>query len=350
MPSSTDVGVDAFRPPTSKPAASSFSVASSWLQPGGRRHLAAARPDADRQRHLRLRAEEGEEGAVELGLVGRAARPAGPARARCSPALRARRRPAGRPRSRCCSSSGSRRCSCSPVTSGTSVVVSRVSARPIRSPIRTAAIAAAIQRRRRLRASSSGSTSSSASTGTATTGGSAAKAAVPPPAPGSFSAASRAAMKASALWKRCAGVLLQRPHHHRVERRGDPRVDRARPLRRLRDLFHRHRDGGVGLEGDAAGQRLVEDHPDRVEVGDGGDVEALGLLGREVVRGPHHRAGLGDLRDAGAGDAEVGDDRLALAVDDHVLRLQVAVDDRRGGGRSGPPPAPGGSARPPARG
>ena len=43
--------------------------------------------------------------------------------------------------------------------------------------------------------------------------------------------------------------------------------------------------------------------------------------------GAHHRAGLGDLRDAGAGDPEIGDDRLALGVDDHVLRLEVAVDD-----------------------
>jgi hypothetical protein len=45
------------------------------------------------------------------------------------------------------------------------------------------------------------------------------------------------------------------------------------------------------------------------------------------VRRPHHRAGLGDLRDPGAGDAEVGHHRFALRVDDHVLRLQVAVDD-----------------------
>ena len=42
---------------------------------------------------------------------------------------------------------------------------------------------------------------------------------------------------------------------------------------------------------------------------------------------PITEPGLGDLRDAGAGDAEVGHDRLALVVDDHVLRLEVAVDD-----------------------
>ena len=51
--------------------------------------------------------------------------------------------------------------------------------------------------------------------------------------------------------------------------------------------------------------------------------------------GPHHRAGLGDLRDPGAGDAEVGDGGLALGVDDDVLRLQVAVDDAVAVGEAG---------------
>ena len=52
---------------------------------------------------------------------------------------------------------------------------------------------------------------------------------------------------------------------------------------------------------------LVEDDPDRVEIGGGGHLQALGLLGREVVGGAHDRAGLGDLRDPGPGDPEVGD-------------------------------------------
>ena len=63
-----------------------------------------------------------------------------------------------------------------------------------------------IQRRRRRRSSSSGSRSPSTSPAVATTGGSGANAAVALPlAPGSRSAASRAAMKASALWKRWPG-------------------------------------------------------------------------------------------------------------------------------------------------
>ena len=57
------------------------------------------------------------------------------------------------------------------------------------------------------------------------------------------------------------------------------------------------------------------------------DLQPLRLLGAQVLRGPHHRAGLGDLGVAGAGDAEVGDPDPPGAVDQHVDRLQVAVDD-----------------------
>ena len=52
----------------------------------------------------------------------------------------------------------------------------------------------------------------------------------------------------------------------------------------------------------------------------------LRLLGGEVLRGPHDRARQRHVRGARAGDAEVGDARPALLVDDHVVRLQIAVD------------------------
>ena len=74
------------------------------------------------------------------------------------------------------------------------------------------------------------------------------------------------------------------------------------------------------------GQQLVEDHADRVEVGGGADRVALRLLGGEVLRGAHDRARQRHVRGAGARDAEVGDARAALLVEDHVVRLQVAVD------------------------
>ena len=52
----------------------------------------------------------------------------------------------------------------------------------------------------------------------------------------------------------------------------------------------------------------------------------LRLLGRQVLGSAHDRAGLGHLGGAGAGDAEVGDLGVTEVVDDHVVRLEVAVD------------------------
>ena len=79
--------------------------------------------------------------------------------------------------------------------------------------------------------------------------------------------------------------------------------------------------------GTVPGEQLVEHHPDRVEVAARAHRKALCLLGREVARGAHDRAGLGDLRGARLRDPEVGDLDAALLVDDHVVRLQVAVHD-----------------------
>ncbi len=131
------------------------------------------------------------------------------------------------------------------------------------------------------------------------------------------------------------GVLLERLQHDGLERRRDRGVVDARRHRRLADLLERDRDGAVALERHAPGEHLVEDDPDRVQVGLGADGVALGLLGREVLRRPHDRAGLRHVRRAGARDAEVRHRRAALVVDEHVVRLEVAVDD----------PAPVGEAR-----
>ena len=123
-------------------------------------------------------------------------------------------------------------------------------------------------------------------------------------------------------------VLLQRTQHDRLQRRRDPRLELARRHRRLVDLLDRDRDRRLAVERDLAGQQLVEHDPGRVQVGAAVDRVALGLLGREVLDRADDRAGLGHLRGlARAGDAEVGDLGLALAVDDHVLRLDVAVHD-----------------------
>ena len=122
-------------------------------------------------------------------------------------------------------------------------------------------------------------------------------------------------------------ILGERLEDDGVKRRRDLRVDLRRRLRLLGDLLQRDRDRRVGFEGRATRERLVEHHPDRVEVRRRGHREPLRLLGREVLGRSEHRAGLRDLRRAGAGDAEVRDPGAALAVDEDVLRLQVAMDD-----------------------
>ena len=93
--------------------------------------------------------------------------------------------------------------------------------------------------------------------------------------------------------------------------------------------------GDSASNGSVPGEQLVEHDPDRVEVGARVDRVALRLLGREVLRGAHDRAGLGHVGRAGARDPEVGDLGAPLVVDDHVVRLDVAVHD----------PAPVGEAR-----
>ena len=81
------------------------------------------------------------------------------------------------------------------------------------------------------------------------------------------------------------------------------------------------------MNGHRTGQHLVEDDPERVEVGALVDRRAPRLLGREVLRGADDRADLGHLRGAGPRDAEVGHLDVPVAADDHVVRLDVAVDD-----------------------
>ncbi len=77
-----------------------------------------------------------------------------------------------------------------------------------------------------------------------------------------------------------------------------------------------------------ASQEAVEDDAEGIDVGRGPSRPALGLLGREVRGGAHDRPGLGQRGLAGrACDAEVGELRAALRVEEDVRGLQVAVDD-----------------------
>ena len=213
------VGVDAFRAAASKPASSSSSSASSLGRPAVAGHLGAARAGADGQRHLRLRAEEAEEGAVERGLI---------ARRRGGGVLlehRVRRRFALDPldvadREAVLLQQGDRDVE---LVAGDAraprCVVSRVRAKPSRRPISTAARDQQPDRRRRLRSSSSGSLLAAGllrrrdDRRQRREGGGAAGAGARVLERG----VERGDEGVGAL-EALARLLLQRPHHHRVER------------------------------------------------------------------------------------------------------------------------------------
>ena len=124
------------------------------------------------------------------------------------------------------------------------------------------------------------------------------------------------------------GILRERAQRDVVEVARDLGAVRRGWGGNLREVLHRDLDRRLAVERDAAGEQLVEDDPGRVEVGGLVDRGTARLLGREVLRGADDRAGLGHLaRRAGARDPEVHHLDAALAVDDHVVRLDVAVDD-----------------------
>ena len=92
-------------------------------------------------------------------------------------------------------------------------------------------------------------------------------------------------------------------------------------------MLHRDLDRCVAVERQRPGDQLVEHDAERVEIRALVDVRAARLLGREVLRGADDRSRLRHLRRAGARDAEVGHLDPPLAVDEDVVRLDVAVDE-----------------------
>ena len=105
------------------------------------------------------------------------------------------------------------------------------------------------------------------------------------------------------------------------------------------DRARRRRRGGAAVRVLAA-PALVQRQRQRVDVGLRAGGAALGLLGRHVGEGADDVAGRGQRGAVGeAGDAEVHQlgARLALVGDEHVLRLDVAVDDARASGRGRAP-------------
>ncbi len=84
--------------------------------------------------------------------------------------------------------------------------------------------------------------------------------------------------------------------------------------------------------GGRAGEQLAEDAAEGVDVGGAGDA-AVELLGGHVGDGADDERGLGAGALQEAGDAEVGEEQaLAVGGEEHVLGLDVAVDEAAGVG------------------
>ncbi len=116
-------------------------------------------------------------------------------------------------------------------------------------------------------------------------------------------------------------VFLQCPGHHAAIGLGQ-----HRHVGLGRQVLHQHLADALALEGHAAGEHLVEDHAQGVDV-DLLAVAAVGHLGRHVVDGAD---ALGLSAAAAARDelrqAVVADLDDAFVAED-IARLQVAVDD-----------------------
>ncbi len=116
-----------------------------------------------------------------------------------------------------------------------------------------------------------------------------------------------------------------------VEVAVDARVELDQRPRLLGEDLHHEVEERVGLEGGPPGEDLVEERAEAVDVGVGADPVELpvGLLRCHVGGRPDQGPGLGQAFGTGEalGEPEVGDPRPSGPVDQHVGRLDVAVDD-----------------------
>ena len=123
------------------------------------------------------------------------------------------------------------------------------------------------------------------------------------------------------------GVSFEAAHHDRRETGGQIGPARVQWCGGLLESG----DGGgqvtVAFERRGAGQGLVEDRAQRVDVGPPVDGLAAYLFRREVLGRAHHDAGGGAITGVGRGDAEVGQFRLALGGEQDVGRFHVAVHE-----------------------
>ena len=92
------------------------------------------------------------------------------------------------------------------------------------------------------------------------------------------------------------------------------------------------RDRVVAREWRLAGEHLVEEGPERIEVGLRPCRLAERLLGGQIGDRADQRAAADPGSGLGRGQAEVAKSRVAVVVDPHVCGLQVAVNDAAGVG------------------
>src|SRR6185312_4080051 len=122
----------------------------------------------------------------------------------------------------------------------------------------------------------------------------------------------------------------QRRKDDLVHARRERRIDLDGRLRQNVELLVEDAEGGVGFEGTAAGEKLVQHDAHGVDVGARVHGAATDLLRRHVVKGADRGAGLGGVGGVFAarfGDTEVHQLENAVAGDHQVCGLDVAVND-----------------------
>ncbi len=124
------------------------------------------------------------------------------------------------------------------------------------------------------------------------------------------------------------GVFGQRFLNHRFGGRWQLRIELSRRRRRLCDMLHHDGRGRISLEGYAAANHLVQHDAQRVQIAARIHRLTRGLLRRHVGRRPHHAAGGAELSRIAEhlGDAEIGQDRLALGREHDVGRFDIAMN------------------------
>jgi hypothetical protein len=126
-----------------------------------------------------------------------------------------------------------------------------------------------------------------------------------------------------------AGRPRQRPAERTVHLLRHLRSRGTHARQRLAQPLGDHRHRGRARIGRRPRQHLVQHHGQRVDVGAGiHGHRPVRLLGAHVGRRAHGRAALGDVfvSVGGAGDPEIGHQRVAVPGEEQVFRLDVAMD------------------------